>query len=330
MTRAQAPLRHAERLALWHAPIRIRRRRPWWPRVAATLLVCALLAGGLAITSHRQDRQRIEDYLTQARPAAFARCVERTGWYGDVFVLPGRTFGEGAERVLFQSETIAGSTHAEAGTIAGWRDQVAALCVGNSRLLLAASCGFAALLLGRLGDESGGIHLRGASSTGKSTALAVAASLFGPPARYVQRWRATSNGLEAMAAAHCDGLLILDELAQVDPREAGEAAYLLANGQGKARAARTGGARARASWRLLFLSAGEISLSAHMQAAGKRAHAGQEIRLADLDAVFTLIEAVADEPTLAAVDALPTGRLNGLFSAWVGGAGMGESAGSST
>lgn len=53
-------------------------------------------------------------------------------------------------------------------------------------------------------------------------------------------------------------------------------------------------------------------------------------RLADLDAVFTLIEAVADEPTLAAVDALPTGRLNGLFSAWVGGAGMGESAGSST
>lgn len=49
MTRAQAPLRHAERLALWHAPIRIRRRRPWWPRVAATLLVFAALAGGLAV-----------------------------------------------------------------------------------------------------------------------------------------------------------------------------------------------------------------------------------------------------------------------------------------
>ena len=48
-TRAQQPLRHAERLSLWHQPVRIRRRRPWWPRVVATLLVCALLAGGLAV-----------------------------------------------------------------------------------------------------------------------------------------------------------------------------------------------------------------------------------------------------------------------------------------
>ncbi|WP_457589305.1 DUF927 domain-containing protein, partial [Legionella pneumophila] len=46
-------------------------------------------------------------------------------------------------------------------------------------------------------------------------------------------WRSTTNGLEGLAALHNDGLLILDELSQMDPREAGEAAYLLANGQGK-------------------------------------------------------------------------------------------------
>lgn len=46
-TRAQEPLRHAQHLALFHYATR--RRRPWWPRVAATLLVCALLAGGLAV-----------------------------------------------------------------------------------------------------------------------------------------------------------------------------------------------------------------------------------------------------------------------------------------
>ncbi|CEK09175.1 DUF927 domain-containing protein [Legionella hackeliae] len=39
--------------------------------------------------------------------------------------------------------------------------------------------------------------------------------------------------LEGLASLHNDGLLILDELSQMDPREAGEAAYLLANGQGK-------------------------------------------------------------------------------------------------
>lgn len=244
-----------------------------------------LLAGGLAITSNRRERQRLEDYVAQARTEARVRCVERAGWHGDAYVTPTATYGQAAaERVLYQSETLAGHTLGQAGTLAGWRAHVAALCVGNSRLLFAVSVGFAALLLGRLGEESGGFHLRGTSSGGKTTALHVAASLFGPPDRYVQRWRATANGLEAMASAHCDGLLILDELAQVDPKDAGEAAYLLANGQGKARAGRSGGARPRASWRLLFLSAGEISLAEHMRSAGRRAHAGQEIRLADLDA----------------------------------------------
>lgn len=46
-TRAQEPLRHAQHLALFHYATR--RRRPWWPRVAATLLVFAALAGGLAV-----------------------------------------------------------------------------------------------------------------------------------------------------------------------------------------------------------------------------------------------------------------------------------------
>jgi uncharacterized protein (DUF927 family) len=74
----------------------------------------------------------------------------------------------------------------------------------------------------------------------------------------------------------------LDELKQIDPREAGEVAYLLANGSGKQRANQHGGARDRASWRLLFLSSGEISLADHMRAAGKKAQAGQETRLADI------------------------------------------------
>ena len=76
----------------------------------------------------------------------------------------------------------------------------------------------------------------------------------------LQRWRATDNALEAMASQHCDGLLILDELAQVDAKTAGEFAYMLANEAGKSRATRTGTPRARQTWRLLFLSAGEVSL----------------------------------------------------------------------
>ena len=67
-----------------------------------------------------------------------------------------------------------------------------------------------------------------------------------------------------MATLHNDGLLILDELSQIDPKVAGEAAYLLANGQGKMRASKNGTAKQAARWKLLFLSAGEESLSGLM------------------------------------------------------------------
>jgi putative DNA primase/helicase len=42
-------------------------------------------------------------------------------------------------------------------------------------------------------------------------------------------WRATSNGLEAVAEASNDALLYLDEIGQVRPQEAEEVAYMLAN-----------------------------------------------------------------------------------------------------
>lgn len=84
---------------------------------------------------------------------------------------------------------------------------------------------------------------------------------------------------------HCDAPLLLDEIAQIDPKAAGDVAYMLANGGGKTRSDRTGSrTRARASWRLLFLSAGEIGLAQHMAEAGKSVRAGQELRLAEIPA----------------------------------------------
>lgn len=237
---------------------------------------------GLRIAPGNKARNKLTEYITVAQPDTRARCVTRTGWHDSVFVMPDRTIGNSAERVLFQTE-IANRTYAQAGTLADWKDTVARFCVGNNRLLLAVSSAFAGMLLHLSGQESGGVHFVGDSSTGKTTALRAACSVFGGP-DYLQRWRATSNGLEGLAAVHNDSLLVLDEMAQVDPREAGEIAYMLANGSGKQRAARTGAARNRQSWRLLFLSSGEIGLSQHMHEGGKRVRAGQEVRLVDIPA----------------------------------------------
>lgn len=250
----------------------------------------ALLSQGLQIAPSTQARQRLTEYIQTAKVRARARCVSKTGWHGGVFVLPDTTLGERGEKVLLQSlHEPAPMTYA--GTVEQWRDSLSILCSGNPRLILAVSAAFASPLLDKTGDDSGGLNFQGASSNGKTTTLHAARSVWGGP-DYLQRWRATTNGLEATATAHNDALLCLDELGQVDAREAGSVAYMLANGTGKQRAKRDGLAKPKASWRLLFLSAGEIGLAQHMREAGKKARAGQEVRLADIpaDADFGMFE----------------------------------------
>lgn len=192
------------------------------------------------------------------------------------------------ERIILQTNGAVDHALREAGTLEGWQENIGRYAVGNTRLVLAISTAFAAPLLYPTGAESGGFHFRGASSTGKSTALVVAGSAWGGGGirGYVRTWRATSNGLEGVAAMHCDCLLCLDEMGQVDGREAGSIAYMLANGVGKARANRSGEARPPAEWRLLFLSSGELSLSDKIaeDGRGRRAAAGQQVRIVDIPA----------------------------------------------
>lgn len=243
-----------------------------------------LAAGGLEIASQFRLRTALMTYLSLLKTPARALGVDKTGWHqlgdGFVFVLPDQSIGESSEIVRLLA-TSSSRAYALAGTFDGWKAEVAALCAGNSRCILALCTGFASMLLAFSGLESGGINLMGPSSTGKSTGLAAAASIFGGSS-YINRWRSTTNGLESLAAMHNDTLLILDEMGQVDPKVVGEIAYMLANGQGKQRSARTGAAKMRQSWRLLFLSSGELGLAQHMADGGKRAKAGQEVRLVDV------------------------------------------------
>jgi uncharacterized protein (DUF927 family)/phage/plasmid primase-like uncharacterized protein len=243
-----------------------------------------LASNGLAITTRRGARDHLATYIQVWPVKERARSVERLGWHGPVYVTPSESIGQDGEVVVFQNAHAIEPAFSTAGTLEGWRDSVGRLAAGNSRLVFALSVAFAGPLTDIVNEDSGGFHLRGGSSSGKTTALKAAASVWGNPNTYPRLWRATANGLEGLAALHNDGILILDELSQIDPKEAGESAYLLANGQGKARASRTGTARQASRWRVLFLSAGEESLSALMARAGKKANAGQEIRLADIEA----------------------------------------------
>lgn len=238
---------------------------------------------GLQITPGK-SRELLVAYIKVWPVHARARCVSRLGWHGLVFVTPEGGIGETDEHFVYQNTLASDGGTGSSGTAEGWRDQVARLAAGNSRLAFAICTAFAGPMLDLAREDSGGFHIRGASSSGKSTSLRVAASVWGDPSTFIRLWRATTNGLEVLASRHSDGILILDELSQMDPHSVGEAAYLLANGQGKSRATKLVTAREVQHWRLVFLSAGEESLPALAAQAKRRSTAGQELRLADIEA----------------------------------------------
>jgi putative DNA primase/helicase len=103
----------------------------------------------------------------------------RNGWNDNLtqYVSPNASLSLAEEEeTLFQ--TNVDHRFKTAGKLAQWTENVGNLCAGNSRLILATSAAFAAPLLGLIeGTETGGIHLVGPSSPGKSTALVVAGSV---------------------------------------------------------------------------------------------------------------------------------------------------------
>jgi putative DNA primase/helicase len=241
-----------------------------------------LLSMGLDI-AHR-GREQLTAYLQHRAPELVIQCATQTGWAGperQAFVLPDAVIGPQADGVTYQSDHAGGDEYTTRGTLAGWQAGTAALAVGNPMLVLALCTAFAGPVLALVGADSGGINTIGASSKGKSSMLFAACSVWGGPS-YRRNWRATGNGLESVAALFNDSLLALDEISQCDPREVGETVYMLGNGQGKTRAARTGGARSVARWRVSILSNGERSIVATMEEGGFRTKAGQAVRIIDL------------------------------------------------
>ncbi len=231
------------------------------------------------VRTARNSRNDLQGYLQGYDGSERARLVTRLGWHGDAYLVPDRQIGASTEYLHFYEAGAQLPPITQVGTLEQWQQQIGTLCVGNNRLTFVVCVAFAGAVLHLLGHESGGFHLYGDSSGGKTTHLQVAASVWGGP-RLVRSWRSTDNALESIAAAHSDGLLVLDEIGMCDPRIIGETVYMLGNGTGKARANDRGmSGRQVQEWRLLFLSTGEKTLAQHMAEANKDLKAGMEVRL---------------------------------------------------
>ena len=237
-------------------------------------------------------------YLDESADICMRRAMtaNKLGWFDGqkkpVFVMPESIIGGGDKNaVIFQTNHMLDTNCISSdGSLQEWKDRVAAPCKGNPLLMFAALCSLAGPFLKLCRGESAGFHFYGATSGGKTTLLQVAASVWGDGTdpqegadhTSIRKWHSTGNALEATAQLHNDMALCLDEVGQVDPSELGNIIYMLSGGQPKGRSTVDGGLKQQLTWRLLFLSNGEMTVGQILAQAGQAEKGGQRHRLPDI------------------------------------------------
>ena len=247
----------------------------------------ALAYQGVIIAPDGRARNLLQSYLMSYPTHARALCVDRVGWHDNVFVLPNEQIGqhEHDDLIVYQTTQGIDSNYQSKGSLKQWQNNISIPLSTHSKLVVALSSAFTGQLLTPLEQQTGaGVHFKGQSSKGKTTALYVGCSVWGKPSNYCKTWKSTGNALEHTAYIHNDGFLALDEIGEVaNPKELGNIAYMLANGKGKARLTKEIKAKPSYTWKVIFLSTGEKSLKEIMQENGQKTKLGQEIRLIDID-----------------------------------------------
>lgn len=248
----------------------------------------SLVGAGLRVSPDPTCRKALQRLLLEWRPQRRQTSTSSVGWVGQdhkAFVLgSGRVIGDLDVLPVNICNSPFASAQTEKGELSEWTAEVGSLCSGNDILMLAVSTALAGPMLDFLDlDLGGGLHFKGASSQGKSTVLRVATSVWGSP-QATCSWRATRNGLEALAASVNGTLLPLDELGEIEGRHLNDVLYSLANGVGKARMTSGQEPAKTKRWRMSILSTGEISIPRKLAEAGKKQMPGQMVRLLDITA----------------------------------------------
>jgi putative DNA primase/helicase len=279
-------------------------------------LMQVLAASGLLIQPRATGL--LVDYLAAFNPPRRVQSVARLGWLSGeqlVYVIPEGTLGSvPAEPVVFQPErnSPAATAFRAASTLDDWGRLVATPCRENPLLVFCLCAAFSPPLAKFANLDSGGFHLYGNSSKGKTTALQVAASVWGngadpavSDASSIRRWNSTANALEGIAAAHNDGLLALDEMGTCDAMDFGRVVYNLFGGQGKARMGKDAHLLEQRAWRVQVLSTGEISTRQKIEEGTRKpAKAGQLARLIDIPIGDAMVVATAGREPGQFVDCL--------------------------
>ena len=188
---------------------------------------------GVPITSNK-DWAAIIDAIEEVRVFKRKPLIEHPGWTGPYFAdATGKVYSP--ERMLRGTAVFepASQNTSSRGTWKQWRDQVAVPLTGQAIPMIAVMTAFAAPLLHLIGEPYNfGLEFCGPPATGKTSCLAIMASVSGNPA-HIPNFNVSLAGLEAMFKEHRDRGFPIDEANLVDARNSTffkEFAFRLANG----------------------------------------------------------------------------------------------------
>ena len=242
---------------------------------------------GLSIESNPTKRRKLADYLQKEGSQTAFTITDRAGWHEDSYIMPSGetiTATDKDPAIIYNGDTSQAKAYQPNGELTDWQQNIARYAVGNSRLCLALGASFAAPLLSLLNEESGGFHLMGDSSDGKTTAAKVALSVWGKPSGSLLSWSGTKIGFSNTAAARNNGLLVLDEIGQASPHVIGDTVYSVMNGINKVQGAKQGGNRALSRWKVMMFSTGEKTPDSILKHNKGDWNAGQAARLPSIRA----------------------------------------------
>lgn len=241
--------------------------------------------------------RHVSDYLMSFNTLETLVNAPETGWQHvktsneTVFVTPNETWSRSGLDVLYLPDRPGTVNRlASSGTLDQWQTKICTQCKGNPLLVFGLCASFAGSILFWIGAGPQGYHFYGTTSRGKTTLMQVSASVWGDASdpdkanlrAFVQKWNATANAIEGMAASFTDTSFCLDELGTTVAQDVGKLIYNLISGTGKQAMDSSRNLRHVRTWSSVILSTGEVAIRFKIEEYGKKAKGGQLLRFMDI------------------------------------------------
>lgn len=232
--------------------------------LASSQKIIDLAKYGVAVDS--ENSKSLVKYITCLEAENYDKLGEtnsvgRLGWIKDYGFSPyvdGLRFdGDLTYKNTFESVTQRGSYNA-------WKTLMREIRQNGTIARIQIAASFASVLVEPLGCLPFFVHTWGGTEAGKTVGLMAAASVWANPALgdYIHTFNATIVSQELLAGFVNSMPLCIDELQVIkDKKDFDNIIYMLTEGIGKNRGAKTGGLQKLQTWRNCILSTGEMPIS---------------------------------------------------------------------